>query len=430
MTMAQNQTSSRWTRSGVMAAIVLLLLGAPVGAQLGTVAPYPNPPYLDASGNPCALCTINSYVTGASSTPLDTFTTAALNVANANPIVLDAAGQASVYLTPGLTYRFVLKTAAGATLWTRDGIAGPNGVAADRLRVSAHSATIATGAFTATYSQYAVDTEGAAASDDLDTITAGTGVGAGTLLLVTPANVSHVVTAKDSTGNLKLGGGDYALDSAKKSLTLYYDGSNWVEVARAGAGSRVSAGTVSAPGLGVGDTDVGLYSSGTNALDFTTNGVKALGIDATQFIDSPTQPRAVAYHNATQSIADTTLTTVTLNSEDVDVGTLHDLVTNNSRITVPTGGDGFYLVRAHIPYAANATGYRYAAILKNGSVIEQCIYPGSDAADITSVECTYLGTLAAADYIEMQAKQHSGGALNVGSASRNAAVSLSVVKLW
>lgn len=239
------QCAARVSRLAAQAitAILLLLAVAPVGAQLGTVAPYPNPPYLDASGNPCALCTINSYVTGASSTPLDTFTTAALAVANANPIVLDAAGQASVYLTPGLTYRFVLKTAAGATLWTRDGIAGPNGVAADRLRFSAHAATIATGAFTATYSQYSLDTEGAAATDDLDTIAAGTGVGVGTLLLVTPANVSHVVTAKDSTGNLKLGGGDYALDSAKKSLTLYYDGSNWVEVARAGA-TTVDVGVV------------------------------------------------------------------------------------------------------------------------------------------------------------------------------------------
>lgn len=100
-----------------------------------------------------------------------------------------------------------------------------------RLRVAANSTTVAGGIITVTKSQYAVETEGAAGTDDLDTITAGSGVGAGALLLLTASNVSHVVTVKDSTGNIKLASGDCALNSAKRSLLLYYDGTNWVEIA-------------------------------------------------------------------------------------------------------------------------------------------------------------------------------------------------------
>lgn len=106
-----------------------------------------------------------------------------------------------------------------------------------RLLLGTNSITIAADAITAVKSQYAVDTEAAAAADNLSTITAGSGIAAGSLLLLTPANVAHVVTVKDAVDNIKLNGGDFALDSVKKSLLLYYDGTQWVEVARAASAS-------------------------------------------------------------------------------------------------------------------------------------------------------------------------------------------------
>src|SRR6266571_1909025 len=68
------------------------------------------------------------------------------------------------------------------------------------------------------------------------------------------------------------------------------------------------SGTAAAPGVAIGATGVGAYSSGANALDFATAGIKALGIDATQFIDSPTQPRCSITHSTTQSINNATET--------------------------------------------------------------------------------------------------------------------------
>lgn len=308
-----------------------------------------------------------------------------------------------------------------------------------RLRLGTNSTTVAGGIISVTKSQYAVDTEGAAAADDLDTITAGSGIGAGSLLLLTAANVAHVVTVKDSTGNVKLAGGDVALNSAKRSLLLSYDGTNWIQVASPISNPtftvaiQAPAGTVGAVGLGVGDTDVGLYSSGTNALDVATNGVKALGIGSTQFIDSPTQPRSSAYNNGTQSIAGTTPIALTFDSEDYDVGAMHSTGSNTARITVPTGGDGLYVIRGGTQWAANGTGYRFLQLKKDGSTVltNNCIQAADPTNNsITQQEVSFIAVLAAADYIEILAAQQSGGPLNAGSATREAASHLQLVKLW
>jgi len=194
--------------------------------------------------------------------------------------------------------------------------------------------------------------------------------------------------------------------------------------------SSFGAGSVSAPSVAVGDTDVGLYSSGTNALDFTTNGTKALGITATQFISSPTQPRCIAYHSTTQSIPDSTSTMLNLNNEDVDVGSMHDTSVNNTRITVPTGGDGLYLVFGQTGFAANGTGYREIGIRKNGGTVVVDRYCLPTAGFTTTEGIVWMGVLAAADYVELFAQQTSGGSLNVGSTNRYDASQLYVVKLW
>ncbi len=161
-----------------------------------------------------------------------------------------------------------------------------------------------------------------------------------------------------------------------------------------------------------------------------TAGVKALGIDSTQFIDSPTQPRCVAFHNTTQSVSDSTATALSLNSEDIDTTTMHDTVTNNSRVTVPTGGDGFYLVIGFTSFAANATPYREIAIRKNGTtlLVDRLAIPSAAVAQGETV--MWMGNLVATDYVELYIVQTSGGALNVGSATRANSSTLSVVKLW
>lgn len=76
---------------------------------------------LDSNGNPLAGGKLYTYAAG-TSTPLSTYTTRAGSVANANPVVLDANGEADVWMSPGVAYKFVLKNSADVTQWTVDNI--------------------------------------------------------------------------------------------------------------------------------------------------------------------------------------------------------------------------------------------------------------------------------------------------------------------
>lgn len=75
----------------------------------------------DVNGDPLSGGLLYAYLAG-TTTPRDTFTTRAGTVANANPVVLDANGEADVWLTPGVEYKFVLKNSAGVTQWTSDNV--------------------------------------------------------------------------------------------------------------------------------------------------------------------------------------------------------------------------------------------------------------------------------------------------------------------
>lgn len=101
---------------------------------------------------------------------------------------------------------------------------------------AASELTIASGVVTASQGYHKIDTEGDAASDDLDTITAGTGITEGALLVLRAENTARVVTLKDGSGNLLLSG-DFALSTTDKLLFAIYDGTNWREIARSGGGS-------------------------------------------------------------------------------------------------------------------------------------------------------------------------------------------------
>lgn len=101
----------------------------------------------------------------------------------------------------------------------------------------AASKTIASGVITITSGYLEVDTEGAAASDDLDTITIGVmtngiAIGEGSIIVLQSTSAARVITVKHGTGNISLIGGDYVMNSLLSRLTLMYSGAAWVEIAR------------------------------------------------------------------------------------------------------------------------------------------------------------------------------------------------------
>lgn len=86
--------------------------------------------------------------------------------------------------------------------------------------------TISGGAITKTAGFHTVDTEGAAATDDLDTINGGS---IGHILYLQQENSSRDVTVKHGTGNIRLdGSADYSFGANQSVLVLVYDGANWI----------------------------------------------------------------------------------------------------------------------------------------------------------------------------------------------------------
>lgn len=123
----------------------------------------------DSNGNPLAGGLLYSYSAG-TTTPLATYTTRAGSVANANPVVLDANGEADVWVSPGVDYKFELRNSLGVVQWTVDNVptSGAQSASTDEVttdpggRLSLTSATPVTtsdvtGATTVYYVPYKSD---------------------------------------------------------------------------------------------------------------------------------------------------------------------------------------------------------------------------------------------------------------------------------
>jgi hypothetical protein len=84
-----------------------------------------------------------------------------------------------------------------------------------------------------TLSRVQVDTEGSAASDDLDTIN---GMINGDLLILSAANDARTVVVKDGTGNIRCAG-DFSMDNTQDRIVLLREGAIWYELARSDNGA-------------------------------------------------------------------------------------------------------------------------------------------------------------------------------------------------
>ena len=86
---------------------------------MATIAPYFDTQFFDDAGAALAGGKVYTYAAG-TLTPKTTYTTEAGTVANANPIILDSAGRASIFLIPGEAYKFILQNSLSTTLMTLD----------------------------------------------------------------------------------------------------------------------------------------------------------------------------------------------------------------------------------------------------------------------------------------------------------------------
>jgi hypothetical protein len=125
-------------------------------------------------------------------------------------------------------------------------------------------------------------------------------------------------------------------------------------------------------------------------------------------------------NSADVSIANTTVTTLTFNTETYDTDGFHSTVTNTERITIPSGKAGYYLINYNINWAANATGFRNCGIRLNGNTatIDAVAYIKAFSDDENSLAATTVYYLNDADYLTLAIYQNSGGSLNAESGGR------------
>ncbi|MGH9253669.1 MAG: hypothetical protein ACRD3C_03775 [Vicinamibacterales bacterium] len=132
---------------GLAVLLLVALLPTPTQTQTGTLMPVPQIQFLDSNGVPCSGCLLETYAAG-TSTPLATFSDNLLTVANTNPIVLNANGRnpaGGVYLSL-TSYKFILKTAGGATIYTQDNVSAvPSAGANLDIDVATAGETLAAG---------------------------------------------------------------------------------------------------------------------------------------------------------------------------------------------------------------------------------------------------------------------------------------------
>lgn len=129
-----------------------------------------------------------------------------------------------------------------------------------------------------------------------------------------------------------------------------------------------------------------------------------------------------------QSIPNSAYTSLAFNSERYDVGGYHDPAVNPSRLTVPAGKAGPYIIGgAGSLDALNPTGaYRAMRILLNGGgVLAQAnmgFHATAGTASVPQATVTMAWDLVAGDYVELQLYQDSGAAIN--------ALGVGVLEFW
>jgi hypothetical protein len=127
--------------------------------------------------------------------------------------------------------------------------------------------------------------------------------------------------------------------------------------------------------------------------------------DNTNFLRSAHACRV--YKSATQTVTSGNFDVVSFNTEDYDTDGLHDNVTNNARITIPTGFGGTWLLVFHADVDADATGHtRFQCVIRKnaagasggGTLLQATSVTGHTNAQ--DGEALTLVPLVATDYVE------------------------------
>jgi len=113
------------------------------------------------------------------------------------------------------------------------------------------------------------------------------------------------------------------------------------------------------------------------------------------------------------AIANNTNTAILFDTENFDTDAFHSTSTNTSRITIPSGLAGKYLVTWQGNWASNATGRRSINLYGNGVAIRYSPEVNGTSTSFPGNQGSVVLDLAVGDYLELFAVQTSGGSLTL-----------------
>jgi hypothetical protein len=128
-----------------------------------------------------------------------------------------------------------------------------------------------------------------------------------------------------------------------------------------------------------------------------------------------------AYHNTTQSIPNNVDTAINLNSEYWDTDTMHDLVTNNGRITFKTAG--FYIITYTGSYPNNVNNARelwLAGTINGNSSYSSPRVDASVSGRDAGLSLTLILKVNVNDFLQAKTWQACSSALDLTSAELSA----------